>query len=280
MVYLNGKYLPVEQAHVSVLDRGFTFADAVYEIIPVYGEHIFRLQEHLIRLDNSLRAIYINNPCSNTQWEEIFSQILKINENNADRSLYIQVTRGVSDRDHLDDLNLTPTVFVMCRPIKAIDNRKGVSAITHEDIRWKYCHIKATALLPNVLMKQLARQDGSTETILIREGYVTEGAASNVFVVKDGTVKTPEKDGRVLPGITRDLLVELLQHEGVPCYESGITLQELQAADEVWLTSSTMGIMPVVRIDGNAVADGNPGELWTKANALYQAFKINPAILQ
>jgi len=279
-VYLNGKYLPVEQAYVSVLDRGFTFADAVYEVIPVYGKHIFRLQEHLRRLNDSLSEIFINNPYSDAQWRQIFTRVLERNNTGSDRFLYVQVTRGVSERDHLYEDNLTPTVFVMCKPIKPKNTENGVSAITHEDIRWKYCHIKATALLPSVLLKQRAhRAGGASEAILIRDGQGTEGASSNVFTVKDGTVITPEKDGKVLPGITRDLIVELLQHEAIPCLETSITLPELKAADEVWLTSSTMGIVPVVSIDGIPVADGKPGKLWIKAEGLYQDFKSSSAIM-
>lgn len=279
IVFLNGEYLPVEEARVSVLDRGFTFADAVYEVIPVYGEHIFRLPEHLQRLDNSLREIYIKNPYSSSQWKDIFSDVLNKNKIESDRYLYVQVTRGVSERDHLHGDDLTATVFVMCRPIKALDLTNGVSVITHEDIRWKYCHIKATSLLANVLLKQRASlADGSIEAILVKDGYVTEGASSNVFIVKDHAVLTPEKDGSVLPGITRDLVVELLQHEGISCLERSITLEVLKSADEIWLTSSTMGIAPVIRIDGSDVADGNPGNLWTRLNKLFQEFKKNPTM--
>lgn len=280
IVYLNGEYLPVEEARVSVLDRGFTFADAIYEVIPVYGDHVFRLQEHLDRLNNCLREIFIDNPYSDSHWQEVLLEVLKRNKSKSDRSLYIQVSRGVSDRDHLAVDDLTATVFVMCRPIKPMQCDQGVSVITHEDIRWKYCHIKATALLPSVLLKLRARADGAIEAILVRDNYITEGASSNVFIVKDGSVITPIKDGSVLPGITRDLVLELLQQEAVACFEKSITLAELNAADEVWLTSSTMGLMPVVRIDGNAVADGKPGKIWKKAYDLYQVFKNDPAMLQ
>jgi D-alanine transaminase len=279
VVYLNGEYLPVEQARISVLDRGFTFADAIYEVIPVYGEHIFRLQEHLHRLNNCLAEILIETPCSDDQWREIITQVLKRNDTGTDRSIYIQVSRGVSEREHLDDCNLTPTVFVMCRSIMAKDHNDGVKAITHDDIRWKYCHIKATALLPSVLLKQRARKMGALEAILVRDGYITEGASTNVFIVKDGIVITPKKDGNVLPGITRDLLVELLRWKSIPCEEKAITVNDLNNADEVWLTSSTLGIVAVVEIDGVAVADGKPGGLWLSADKLYQEFKIDPAIL-
>ncbi len=280
IVYLNGKYLPIEEARISVLDRGFTFADAIYEVIPVYGGHIFRLQEHLNRLNNCLNEILIDNPFSDECWQDIFTEVLNKNQTGSDRSLYVQVSRGVSEREHLDDSDLTPTVFVMSRPVISKDYSDGVSAITHDDIRWKYCHIKVTALLPSVLLKQRARQaNGAIEAILIKNGYVTEGASSNVFVVRDGVAITPEKDGGVLPGVTRDLMVELLRWKGLSCKETSITEAQLKNADEIWLTSSTLGVVAVVELDGAAVADGKPGKLWHKAEELYQAFKIDPSIL-
>jgi D-alanine transaminase len=280
IVYLNGQYLPIEEAKISVLDRGFTFADAIYEVIPVYGGDIFRLREHLDRLDNCLTEIEIDNPFPQQTWKEIFSEVLQQNPASTDRSLYVQVSRGVGEREHLHEEDLNPTVFVMCRVVKEKDYSKGVSAITHEDIRWKYCHIKTTALLPSVLLKQRARRaEGAIETILIRDGFVTEAATSNVFVVNNGTVITPEKDGNVLPGITRDLLVELLNSQKIPCEEKPISESELKKADEVWLTSSTMGVVAVVQLDSTAVGEGKPGKLWFKADELYQKFKHDPSIL-
>jgi D-alanine transaminase len=276
IVYLNGEYLPKDAAKISVLDRGFTFAESIYEVIPVFGKNIFRLREHLNRLDNSLQAIHITNPFSVSEWQEILSEVLARNDDDVDRSLYVQVSRGVGDREHLDDSEMVPTTFVMCRPTKKLDFEDGVSVITHEDIRWKYCHIKATTLLANVMLKQLARDiDNSTEAILFRGDYVTEGAASNVFLVKDNVVRTPEKDGSVLPGITRDLVLELLEHASISCMENKITLNEFKNADEIWLTSSSLGIAPVIRLDGNEVGKGKPGQFWRKANALYEDFKLN-----
>ena len=276
IVYLNGEYLPKDAAKISVLDRGFTFAESIYEVIPVFGKNIFRLREHLNRLDNSLQAIHITNPFSVSEWQEILSEVLARNDDDVDRSLYVQVSRGVGDREHLDDSEMVPTTFVMCRPTKKLDFEDGVSVITHEDIRWKYCHIKATTLLANVMLKQLARDaDNSTEAILFRGDYVTEGATSNVFLVKDNVVRTPEKDGSVLPGITRDLVLELLEHASISCVENKITLNEFKNADEIWLTSSSLGIAPVIRLDGNEVGKGKPGQFWRKANALYEDFKLN-----
>ena len=281
IVYLNGEYLPKDAAKISVLDRGFTFAESIYEVIPVFGKNIFRLREHLNRLDNSLQAINITNPFSVSEWQEILSEVLARNDDDVDRSLYVQVSRGVGDREHLDDSEMVPTTFVMCRPAKKLDFEDGVSVITHEDIRWKYCHIKATTLLANVMLKQLARDaDNSTEAILFRGDYVTEGAASNVFLVKDNVVRTPEKDGSVLPGITRDLVLELLEHASISCVENKITLNEFKNADEIWLTSSSLGIAPVIRLDGNEVGNGKPGQFWREANALYEDFKLNSGRLK
>ena len=281
IVYLNGEFLPVEEARVSVLDRGFTFADSVYEVIPVYAQTVFRVEEHLQRLDNSLSAIHISNPLENSKWKQVFADVLEKNPSQSDRSLYVQVTRGVSERDHLKMNNLQPTVFVMCRNAGDRDYSAGVTAITLDDIRWDYCHIKTTALLANVLLKQKAQaSDGAFETILIKDGRVTEAAASNVFVIKDNTVMTAKKDGSVLPGITRDLLVELFQYANIPCLEQSVSLEELRAASEVWISSSSVGVAPVIQIDGEPVADGKVGEMWRKANQLFLQFKANPNMLR
>ncbi len=281
IVYLNGEILPIEQAKVSVLDRGFTFADSVYEVIPVYGESIFRVDEHLQRLNNSLSAIAIPNPFSDAHWLQIFTDVLEKNPSRTNRSLYLQVTRGVSDRDHLHMNNLKPTVFVMSREARDVDFSSGVKAITHEDIRWDYCHIKTTALLANVLLKRKANDaDGAVEAILIKDGMVTEGAASNVFVVNQGVVMTAKKDGSVLPGITRDLLLELLDYDAIKYSEESVPLSVLESADEVWLSSSSLGVAPVVQVNERDVADGKPGPLWKRVDELFREFKSNPGMLK
>lgn len=281
IVYLNGEILPIEQAKISVLDRGFTFADSVYEVIPVYGKNIFRLDEHLQRLNNSLSAIAISNPFSDAQWRQIFTDVLEQNPSATDRSLYLQVTRGVSDRDHLHMNALQATVFVMSRETREADFSAGVNVITHDDIRWDYCHIKTTALLANVLLKQKAKDaDGAVEAILIKDGMVTEGAASNVFVVKDDKVMTAKKDGSVLPGVTRDLVIELLDYAGIKYSEESVPLSVLESADEVWLSSSSMGVAPVVQVDGRDVADGKTGPIWKTVDRLFREFKSNPGMLK
>ena len=272
IVYLNGQYLPIEKAKISVLDRGFTFGDGVYEVVPVYHGHIFRFEKHIERLNNSLDEVYIDKPYNLTQWQEILREL--IDQNPAENhSLYIQVTRGVSERDHAIDMATKPTVFAMSRPLLKKDRSAGISAIIEEDIRWKYCHIKAITLLPSVILRHKARQAGATEALLVKDGYVTEGAASNVFIVKDGVVKTPPKDGSLLPGITRDLLVELLLKSDIACEEVAITEKELRQADEIWITSSTWEIVPVVKLDAEPVGMGKPGEVWQQATEIYQAFK-------
>ena len=275
-VYLNGQYLPIEEAKISVLDRGFTFGDGIYEVIPVYNGHIFRLKEHIERLNNSLDEVFIDKPHEMDQWEKILRELIEKNSEkypSEDQSLYIQVTRGISERDLAIDIATEQTVFAMIRPLLKKDRSAGISAVIEEDIRWKYCHIKAITLLPSVMLRHKAKQSGATEALLIREGYVTEGAASNVFIVKNGIVKTPIKDGSLLPGITRDLVVELLSESGIPCEEVVIKETELKQADEIWITSSTWEIVPVIELDGKPVGTGRPGEVWQQAFRIYQEYK-------
>lgn len=273
-VYLNGDFLPLEQAQVSVLDRGFTFADGVYEIIPVFSGSPFRLAEHLQRLQDSLDGISLQLDYDRERWQSLIARLLQLNRVTADSSIYIQVTRGVAERNHFYRPDFTPTVFMYCKLLQHVDVSEGVSAVLHEDIRWQYCHVKAVALLPNVMMKQYARdKDGSIEAILHRDGYVTEGAASNVFIVAGATISTPPKSNHLLPGITRDLVVELSGASGYECKETPVSKQQLLQADEIWLTSSGLGIAPVVRLDGRPISNGKPGPAWRALDNSYQAFK-------
>jgi D-alanine transaminase len=277
-VYLNGTFLPLDQAMVPVLDRGFIFGDGVYEVIPAYGGKLFRLAEHLARLDHSLAGVRISNPLAHAQWDEILSELLRRNTapDNPDQYIYLQVTRGVAKRDHAFPSGVTPTVLAMSNPLPPVPEAfttQGITAVTLPDIRWKYCHIKAIALLPNILLRQEAVERGATEAILIRDSTVTEGAASNLFIVKQGTVITPPKGPLLLPAITRDLILELAQAAGIAYREAAISEVELHAADEVWLTSSTKEIMPVTRLDDVTVGGGKPGPLWQRMTALYQDYK-------
>lgn len=270
--YLDGIFLPLVDASVSVLDRGFIFGDGVYEVIPVFSGHTFRLNEHLQRLANSLQAVHIKNPQSLQGWTDLIHQLIRKNEA-GHQSIYLQVTRGVAPRDHTFPEEIKPTVFIMCNPLPDTNTVKPVSAIVLEDPRWDSCHIKATSLLPNVLLRQQARVMGAYEAILIRAGRLTEGAASNVFVVSDGVVRTPPKSQELLPGITRDLVVDLLHKHEIPCEEVKISEPELRDADEIWLTSSTKEIVPVTQLDGKPVGTGEPGAVWQRTVAIYQAFK-------
>jgi D-alanine transaminase len=274
-VYLNGDFLPLEDARISVLDRGFLFGDGIYEVIPVYGRHLFRLPHHLQRLHNSLAGVRIDDPLSDREWAAMLTELVASNEGN-DQAVYMKVTRGADrKRDHAFPAGIQPTVFAMSSPMPgARDHSRepGVSAITLADIRWKLCNIKAITLLPNVMLRQQAIDAGSVEAILINNGYAIEGAASNLFIVKDGVIITPPLSSALLPGITRDLILELAQKNAIPFREADITEAELQDADEVWLTSSTREISPVVTLDERPVDDGRPGPMWKRMIVLYQDY--------
>lgn len=272
-VYLNGEYLPIEDAKISVLDRGFIFADGVYEVLSVYEGYIFRLEEHLQRLDANLDALHINRPYDLSQWRNILRKLISKNTQE-DSSLYIQITRGVAPRESKINQVNNPTIFIMFRPLSKNDYSNGVSAMVAKDIRWEYCSIKTISLLPNVLLKYQAEQLGSIEAILIRDGYVTEGSSSNVFIVQDGIVKTPKNSDHLLSGITRNLVVTLLNENNMACQETLIKEEELRQADEIWLTSSTREIIPVTQLDSNRVGSGVPNNIFKQIVEIYQQFKI------
>jgi D-alanine transaminase len=274
IVYLNGQFLPIDEAKVSVLDRGFVFGDGIYEVIPVYSGRLFRLEHHLERLDRSLEGIRLSNPLVPDEWSEILHELVTKN-GRSDQSIYLQITRGVAKRDHAFPVNVEPTIFAMSNPMGEVDPelRKGVTAVTVEDFRWKLCHIKSIALLPNILLRQQAIDQGAVEAIMLRDGQVTEGAATNVFIVHNNTVITPPKSNLLLPGITRDLVVELCNKHAIACEERDISEAELRSADEVWLSSSTKEVIPVTTLDGKPVGVGQPGPVWENILALYQEYK-------
>ena len=253
IVYLNGKYLPLNEAKISVLDRGFLFGDGVYEVIPAYYGKLFLFQEHLARLNNSLKLIQLPVLYDERQWLDILHPLLTKEQ---DQYIYLQVTRGVvNKRDHAFPEDIQPTVFAMCSPIAHISDRdKGVKAITLDDTRWELCNVKATTLLANILLRQKAVEQQCAEAILVKDNYVTEGAASNVFAVIDGVLTTPPNNNEILPGITRQLIIKLAKENQIPVAERAITLNELQTANEIWLTSSTREILPVVELDKKPVA--------------------------
>ena len=275
IVYLNGQFLPIEQAHVSVLDRGFIFGDGVYEVIPVYSRHAFRLREHLRRLEHSLAGLRLANPYSLDAWEELARELITLNASE-DQSLYLQITRGVAPRDHAFPENTAPTVFMMSNPLTTPSSEqceKGVAAISATDIRWDRCDIKSTALLANVLLRQLAVDAGAAETVLFRDGILTEGSASNIFAVEKGVILAPPKDNHMLPGITYDVVLELAAAHDIPVNIGYFDETRIRAADELWITSSTKEILAITSLDGKPIADAKPGLMFRRIYGWYQDYK-------
>lgn len=274
-VFLNGEFVAADQAKVSVFDRGFLLGDGVYEVIPVYAGRCFRLEGHLLRLQNSLAGVRMANPLSDLDWQSMIEALVERN-GGGDQSVYLQVTRGVAPRDHVFPKNVTPTAFAMSNPLQPVPESykiKGIAAITVPDIRWQNCHIKAITLLPNSLLKQQAQDAGAQEALLIRDGYLTEGSASNAYAVIAGQIYTAPKDEKVLPGITRDLVLELAAKANIPIVEQAVSEQQLRDADEIWVSSSTKEVLPVTTLDGAAVNSGQPGDVWKKMDKLYQQYK-------
>ena len=271
-VYLNGEYIPLNEAKVSVLDRGFLFGDGIYEVIPAYSGHLFHFQDHLQRLENSLTGIRLANPHTRELWLNILIPLLNPEH---DQYIYLQVTRGVATkRDHAFPDNIPATVFAMCSnivPFTGLNN--GIKAISVDDSRWQFCNIKAITLLGNILHRQEAIENGCAEALLVKEGYVVEGAASNVFAVIDGILTTPAKSNSILPGITRDVILDIARKNDIPCGEDNISFAAIQTASEIWVTSSTREIIPVVELDSKLVGDGKPGSVWHIINHLFQAYK-------
>ncbi|TAN86594.1 MAG: D-amino acid aminotransferase [Gallionella sp.] len=276
-IYLNGQYMPIEEAKISVLDRGFIFGDGVYEVIPVYSRKAFRLEEHLLRLQHSLDGIRLANPHSDAEWTGIINELVARNAAE-DQYLYLHITRGVAKRDHaFPNPPVRPTVFMMSNPLLTPPAEllgSGIACVSAADNRWLRCDIKAIALLPNVLLRQLAIDAGCAETILIRDNkYMTEGAASNIFVVKDGKLLAPPKDNLMLPGITYDVILEIADANGIPHEVRKIAATEVFGADELLLTSSTKEVLAITRLDGKPVGDGKPGAMFARLHRLYQDFK-------
>lgn len=273
-VYLNGEYLPLSEAKVSVMDRGFLFGDGVYEVIPSYAGKLFRMQDHLDRLQASLGRIRLGFSYDLEQWLEILTPLLDASK---DQYIYLQITRGVVEkRDHAFPEDTNPTVFAMCSDIKAFAGTEtGVKALTMEDSRWEMCNVKATTLLANVLLRQRAVEQGCAEAILHKNGYVTEGAASNLFAVIDDILITPENSAEILPGITRQVILELAEKQGFKVAEEIISVDALKMASEIWITSSTREIVPVVELDSEKIGEGIPGPVFHKMNQLFQDYKTS-----
>lgn len=264
IVYLNGEYLPASEARVSVFDRGFLFGDSVYEVIPFYRGIGFRLQAHLDRLQYSLRVLQIQ---PEIDWEALLEKLVALN-GGGNLSVYLQVTRGSAGaRSHSYDESLTPTVFACCTPIRNIyeagaDDVRPFAVIVTADLRWHRCDIKSTCLLPNILVVHQAQAQQAQEALMVRDGKLTEGSSSNLFVVQRGVIYTPKRSSEILGGITRELILELAAEQGIPFQEVDIDYEMLCGADEVWISSSTRGVVPVTQVDGKPVGDGEKGPLW------------------
>ena len=275
MVFLNGEILPLEQAKVPVLDRGFIFGDGIYELVPVYSRVPFRLEEHLTRLERSLREVRIKNPYSRAEWRDVIQRLIAA-QPFEDQGLYFQVTRGVAKRDHAFPQGVEPTVFAMANPLvspPASLVEHGAAARSAEDFRWQRCDIKSISLIGNCLLRQVSADTGEAETILFRDGRLTEASASNVFVVTGGVIQAPPKSNLILPGITYDVVVELAQGADMPLEFRELTEVQVRAADELWVTSSSKEVLAIVTLDGKPIGDGKPGPAFRRMYGLYQEFK-------
>ena len=276
MIYLNGEFLPRDEAKVSVMDRGFLFGDGVYEVIPVYSRRPFRLAQHLKRLGNTLSGVRLANPHSDAQWTDLINRVIN-QADSADQQIYLQVTRGAdTKRAHAFPAKVTPTVMIMSEPLLPplpADCEQGVAAVSATDNRWLRCDLKVTSLLANCLLRQMAVDAGCAETLLLRDGYLSEGAASNIFLVKDGVLLAPQQNHLMLPGVTYDVVLELAASNGLEHRVRDIAAAELRAADEVWLTSSTREVLAIVELDGVAVGDARPGPVYRRMYGWYQDFK-------
>ena len=273
IAYLNGEFMPLDSCQVSVLDRGFIFGDGVYELIPVYKGNPFQLSAHLLRLTNSCHAIGIDNPHTDEEWQQIVKGLIEHSKTN-DLSIYLQVTRGIAPREHYFEMDWQATIFAMAQPLIQPSEKfltEGVSAITAQDIRWHRCDIKTISLVANVMLRKQATEANSQEAILLRGDLVTEGSASNVFLVNDNknTFKllTAPKNQWILPGITRDIVIDIARKQDITVEEREIKLAELSQACEIWLTSSVKDVLAVTRLDGKAVGGR---ETW-QALGMYEA---------
>jgi D-alanine transaminase len=269
--YLDGEFLPLQEARISPLDRGFLFGDSVYEVVPVFDDRLFLFREHFDRLARSLREIRLTSPHSHEEWLTVLEELIRRNGGGT-MYVYVQVTRGMEfGRDHAFPAAAKPTVFALASQLPTLtahQRAQGLSAITVEDFRWGRCDIKTTALLANVLMKQQAVDAGAQEAIIVRDGEVLEGSSTSVFVVRNGALMAPVNSHRILPGTTREAALELSK-DMTPIEIRRITIDELRTADEVWIGAATRDVLPITRIDGQPVGSGKPGPLWQKVSAAF-----------
>lgn len=284
IAYFNSELLPLDQIHISPLDRGFIFGDGVYDVAPVYGRRIFRFDEHIARLTRSLAKIRIANPHTRDEWLALVRALVE-REPAEDQVVYLQVTRGVAPRDHVMPTGIAPTVFAMTNPMKpptAEQRHHGVACITARDFRWERGDIKSTSLLGNVLSRQMSADHGAAETIMFRDGMLTEAAACNVWIAHEGALLGPPRSEHVLEGIRVELLHELCQEVGIAYNLRPISEADVRAADEVMLSSATKEILPVTRLDGEAVGHGalrgRPGPVYARLYEAYQQAKRTMSI--
>ena len=274
--YLNGEYLPLSEARISPLDRGFLFGDGAYEVMPVYAGRPFQLQAHCARLTRSLAELRMGDPLSHEQWRSVFATLVE-RGGNGDQYLYWQVTRGAElGRTHAPLPEIPRTVFAFVAPWPAVAREtleQGLTCVTAADTRWARCDIKSTALLANVLLRQLAVDADAAETILLRDGQLTDASASAVHVVIDGEVRTPPNSHAILPSTTRTVVEELAARAGVPWRAAPVSVRELRGAAEIWLSAATREVQPVTRLDGRPVGTGRPGPLWRRMDAAFQQWK-------
>ena len=275
-VYLNGEFVPPSAAKVSVLDRGFMLGDGVYEIMPAYSRTLFRLKEHLARLRYSLGSVRISDPYDTARWTELLQAVVDRNPW-LDQTVYLQVSRGVAPRDHVfPSPAVAPTVLIMSSELRGPTDEQrqaGFKVITREDFRWLRCDIKTTSLIANCLLRQEAAEADCAEVILLRNGKVTEASSSNVFIVKNDVIIAPPKDNLIARGLAYDLVFELAKADGLPFEVREISVAELYAADEIWLSSSIREVVPVTMVDGMPIGEGVPGPVYAKVYKLYQSYK-------
>lgn len=274
--YLDGTYQPLTEARISPMDRSFLFGDGAYEVIPVYSRRPFRIAEHIARLGRTLDAVRIPNPHTAAEWDAIVNELVARNTW-VDQSIYLHVSRGPDERrNHAFPAVMRPTVFLMSEALvtpSADTLVSGVAAVSAADFRWARCDLKTTALLANCLLRQVAVDKGCAETVLFRDGFLTEGAASNIFVVRDGVMLAPPKSHLMLPGITYDVVLELAATHGLEHRVREILEDEVRTADELWLTSSTKEVLAITSLDGRPIGDGRPGPVGREMHAWYQEFK-------
>lgn len=272
---LSGQLTPLSEAKIPVLDRGFIFGDGVYEVIPMYARRLFRAHQHIARLFRSLNAIAISNPHTEDEWMALVSRVAAAHPAD-DQLIYIQVTRGVARRAHAFPKDATPTVFIMTNALSVPPpevREKGIACVSTEDLRWLRCDIKSTSLLGNVLAAQYAAEQGAVEAIQFRDGFLTEGASSNVWIVKNSMLMAPPKDNLILEGVRYGLIEELCASCHIPFAARRIASDEVFSADEVLLSSAGREVLPVVSIDGKRIGAGKPGPVFQALYAAYQNAK-------